>query len=319
MAFSVSGLSAYINESRKELLAQAQLSGKTAQFVTVQTNVKYKENLHYLESTVTFAAGNTCDDTSAGTTTLTARAIEVAPIKVVELLCEKDLLQKYLNAWMSAGSGSEMPTEVMAAVKERKAEGIAAALEVAIWQGDTGSGTANLAQFQGWLDILGDLGFGGAGDPIKGNSTDITTGTGIVASNIMTILDKQNSLVPTAVKTKYAGEITCFVGYDVFDTYTLKLRDLNLFHFAPTDGLEYIVHPGTRMKVVPVGGLDGTNQLVTTWPKNLVIGCDLESEELGGDIKEVNDKDYEGYKFKVEFKHGTQIAFPAEVVYFKLA
>lgn len=324
MAFDVSGLTAYVKRESVDFLSLAQISGKTAQYVSIMPNVKYKESLHFLETSVTLAAGNTCADTSAGTTAFTEREMEVVPIKAVEVLCHKDFIQKYLNQYIPAGSDDKMPTEVMQGVIDAKARMIAAALETAIWQGDTGSGTANLNKFNGWLKILDDLAFGGAGDPIDGNPTTGGDWTSITAaptsSNIIALFDKQEELVPLAVKTDPLRKdtITCFVGYDWFSTYTRKLRDLNLYHFTPGTTTEDIIHPGTNMKIVPVGGLTGTNKSVTTWAANLVIGCDVAGEELGGTIKEYVDADAEGYKFKVEFKHGVQVAFPAECVYFKL-
>lgn len=324
MAFDVSGLAAYIKQESVNFLSLAQLSNKTAKYVTTMANVKYKENLHFLESSVTLQAGNTCDDSSGGTTTLTAREVEVTPIKDVEFLCHKDFLQKFLNKYIPAGSDDSLPTEVAAAVVAKKAQMYAAALEVANWQGDTGSGTANLARFNGWVKILDDLAFGGAGDPIDGNPTtggDWTSVTAaLTSSNVIAAFDKQEALIPEAVKTDDTRntQIVCFCGYDVFSIYTKKLRDLNLFHFPPGTSIEDMIHPGTNMKIVPVSGLTGTNKMVTTWAENLVIGCDVTDEELGGDIKYIEDKTWEGYKFKVEFKHGVQIAFPDECVYFKL-
>ncbi len=57
----------------------------------------------------------------------------------------------------------------------QKVARIGAALETAIWQGDTTSGNAQLNKFNGFATIINALGFGGAGDPINGNSANVTT------------------------------------------------------------------------------------------------------------------------------------------------
>jgi hypothetical protein len=58
---------------------------------------------------------------------------------------------------------------------------------------------------------------------------------------------------------------------------------------------------------------------VSTWNENLVIGCDVDSEETNVRWIEINDKDYEGVKVKTDLKTGVQIARTGECVYFDLA
>jgi len=312
MSFDVSALNNWFDESSNKagFITKSLLGNDTGALVKKVTGIKYKTPLNGFYASATIVAGG-CDDSASGTSTFTQRVLEVIDQKDVELICAKDLLPKWMNAKMSAGSPDAVPSEIASIIMAEKARALANANEIAYWQ--------ETSLFDGWLKLLADLGFGGGGDPIKGNPDDITVGTGIVASNIMTIMDKQWALVPAKVKSSHRGEIVSFVGYDTFTTYGLKMRDLNLFHTPPPAGLEMgFVHPGTGLIVYPVGGLDGTHQIVTTWKENLIIGCDVDGEDTQSRWIEVNDKDYEGVKLKTEWKAGVQIALPEEVVYFKL-
>lgn len=312
MAYSTSALNAWFNEADNRLgfVKKAILSGDTAAVVKKAPGIKYKLPLNGLYTTSTFVADG-CDDSASGTTTFTQRVLEVKPLKDVELICASDLLTKWTNALMASGSPDTDPSEIANLLMEEKARAHQGALETAYWQ--------ETSLFSGFLKIIDDLGFGGAGDPIKGNPTDITAGTGIVASNIMGIVDGMYSLIPAAVKSNHKDQLTLFMGYDVYTTYSLKLRDLNLFHFKPTDGIDELYHPGTNLLIKPVGGLNGTSKMVSTWRENLIIGCDVESEETNVRWIEINDKTYEGVKVKTNIKVGVQVALPEDCVYFELA
>jgi hypothetical protein len=238
MAYDVSALSSWFNEADNRLgfVKIALLGSDTAKAVKKAPGIKYKLPLNGLYASSTFVAAG-CDDSASGTTTFTQRVLEVVPMKDVELICAADLRTKWTNALMSAGSPDVTPQEVATLIMEEKARAHQAALETQYWQ--------ETALYSGFNKILEDLGFGGAGDPIKGNPTDITAGTGVVASNVMTIVDNMYLLIPAAVKTQYKNNLVLFMGYDDYSTYSLKLRDLNLFHYKPTDGLGEMFHPGT--------------------------------------------------------------------------
>jgi hypothetical protein len=97
------------------------------------------------------------DSTSSGTTTITQRTLTVGKIKVQESICPKTFEAKYTQKALREGSSYDY----MAYAEEysaQKVQRIGAALETAIWQGDTASGTANLARFDGLIKIIDDLG-----------------------------------------------------------------------------------------------------------------------------------------------------------------
>ena len=72
--------------------------------------------------------------------------------------------------------------------------------------------------------------------------------------------------------------------------------------------------PGTSIKVVAVGGLNGTNDAYAVRLSNLFLGTDLLNEEEKFEIFFAKEADE--VRFAAEFKMGVNIAFPDEIVKF---
>jgi len=152
MAFSVGTLANYTDEQRFPLIRKAVLSAKTASLLTLQAGVKSAAAINILESDAVFQADG-CGFNASGTTALTQRVITVGAIKVQEALCPKTLEAKYIQTQLAPGSMYDsIPFEQIYA--EEKAAQIAKAVEVALWQGDLASATANLNKFDGLLKVI---------------------------------------------------------------------------------------------------------------------------------------------------------------------
>lgn len=152
MAFSVGTLANYTDEQRFPLIRKAVLSAKTASLLTLQAGVKSSAAINILESDAVFQADG-CGFNASGTTALTQRVITAGAIKVQEALCPKTLEAKYIQTQLAPGSMYDsIPFEQIYA--EEKAAQIAKALEVALWNGDLASGTANLNKFDGLLKVI---------------------------------------------------------------------------------------------------------------------------------------------------------------------
>lgn len=151
MAFSLGTLANYTDEQRFPLIRKAVLSAKTASLLTLQAGVKSSAAINILESDAIFQADG-CGFNASGTTALTQRVITTGAIKVQEALCPKTLEAKYIQTQLAPGSMYDsIPFEQLYA--EEKAAQIAKALEVALWQGDLLSGSANLNKFDGLLKV----------------------------------------------------------------------------------------------------------------------------------------------------------------------
>jgi len=138
----------------------------------------------------------------------------------------------------------------------------------------------------------------------------------ITAANVISIFDGVYKAIPAQVVA--ADDMTIFCGQDVFRTYTIALKNENMFHYtvdAKADS-EFVL-PGTSIKVVAVAGLNGTNKVYALRLSNLFLGTDLLNEEEKFEIFYAKEADQ--VRFVSEFKMGVNIAFPDEVVKFILA
>jgi hypothetical protein len=309
MAFSVGSLANYTNEQSTDLLVKALFGSKTATLLQssnqVQVGVKSASALNILASTVFFQADG-CGYLSSGTTTFTQRTITVGAVKVEETLCPKTLEAKWMQTQIMPGSPTMIPFEEQ--IGNEKAAVIAQTLETAMWTGDTGSGNPNLSRFDGFNKLIA------AASPVLGNATP-TTFTTVTNANIDDILDQIYANVPAAVAAK--DDLVCFLGVDNFKLMLINLKNANLFHYvADAAQTMEMVYPGTNMKLIAVGGLNGTNKIVAGSLSNFFMGTDLidENEE----VKMWYSIDNDEVRVRFTFKAGVQVAFPGEIVYFTL-
>jgi hypothetical protein len=315
MALDLTGLTNYVKENELQLTSAAIFSAKTASLIEAQGNVqvgiKSAETINVMTTDAVFQAGGTCGFNSSGTTTITQRTITVGKIKIQESICPKVFEAKYTQKALREGSSYDYMA-YGAEYSAQKVERIGAALETAIWQGDTGSGNAQLNKFMGIGTIIDALGFGGAGDPIAGNTGALTT---LTSANVIAAVDGVFAALPAALLDK--SDVVIFCGNDTFREYVIALRNQNLFHYPVDAANMELVVPGTAIKLIGVNGLNGTDKMFGLSMANLYLGTDLLNEQDRFELFYAKEADE--MRFVVEFKMGVQVAFPDEVVYFKLA
>lgn len=315
MALDLSALTNYVKENELQLTSAAIFSAKTASLIeargNVQVGIKSAETINIMTTDAVFQAGGTCGFNSSGTTTITQRTLTVGKIKIQESICPKTFEAKYTQKALREGSSYDYmayATEYSA----QKVQRIGAALETAIWQGDTGSGNGQLNKFNGLATIINALGFGGAGDPINGNVSALTT---LTKANVITAVDDIFSVIPAALLDK--DDVVIFCGNDTFREYVLALRTANLFHYPVDAANMELVVPGTSIKLIGVNGLNGTDYLMAASMSNLYLGTDMLNEQDRFELFYAKEADE--MRFVVEFKLGVQVAFPDEVVFWKKA
>jgi hypothetical protein len=312
MSFSVSSLTNYTKENEALLVSSSVLGAKTAALIksagNVMVGVKSAETINIMDTDAFFQAGGTCGWNASGTTSFTQRTVTVGKIKVQESLCPKALEAKYLQKALPTGSTYDsIPFEQD--YSDRKAKTIAAQLETAIWQGDTASANGNLNKFDGLIKLIG-----AASGVVDANVSGYVSGaplTSITASNVIALLDGVYKAIPAKVVA--ADDMTIFVGQDTFRTYTIALKNANMFNYS-FDGKadsEFVL-PGTSIKVVAVAGLNSTNDVFAMRLSNLFLGTDLLNEEEKFEIFFAKEADE--VRFAAEFKMGVNIAFPDEIV-----
>ena len=309
MALDVSGLSAFTDENKMDLIKKAILTGRSLEFMTIQPDIKSSATINILDSTLVGQAGS-CGFNSDGTTVLSQRTLSVDAIKVNESICIDTLEAYYTQKMMNPGSYNEsIPFEQL--YSEDKAEKIADMLESIVWKGDK-AGSGNIALADGLLKVID-----AEGSVVDGNVGAVTAATGITAGNVVEIIDGMVESVPADIID--ADDLILFVGYDVYRVYAKALRNANLFHYtgAENQGQEFSqMVPGTNVKVVAVKGLNGTNRMVLSRVANLYIGTDLLNDAEQFSI--FYSKDNDEVRFVAKLKVGSQVAFPELVVEFTL-
>ena len=297
--FDVSALPNYVAENRDLLLKNFGLvAGGTRSRIGIQTGVKFKENLNYLEIAPELQDGLNCELTPQGDgVALTDREMVTAWIEVLIAICPKKLVGKWAEYLVRANANEEsLPFErylidgFIAEVNKK--------IEVLIWQGDTTSASTDLK----WID-----------------------GFGIIFAT-------DGTVVTTSAATLYAKLIDLYLGMDDATlnrgaeiyispaNYRALLQELvaaNLYHYPSAENGTYpkeIFLPGTDVKVVFTEGLEGVNGYAyATFPDNLRYGCDMENDEE--DIAVKYDPIKELFYLKALWNSGVQIAFPGMAYY----
>jgi len=307
MAFNLDSLTEYVDEQRTPLIGQAVLSAKTSKLLNLATGVKGKATLNKVTNAVIFGDGSTCGWDAAGTTTVSQREIETGLIKINKVYCDKDLLKYWASYGVKVAAGQKtLPFEQEFINLEL--QGIASALETAIWQGDTDSANANLNKFDGLIKIID-----AEGTVVSATNTGITA---ITEANVITIVDNVFRAIPAKLLDKDGVIIACSV--DTFRKYVVALRSANLFHYVydMEKGMELTI-PGTMIKLVGLNGLNSTDRLFAFQTDNVFYGTDLE-----GDNEKFEfwySQDNREFRLVVEFNAGVQVAYPDEIVEFTLA
>jgi hypothetical protein len=322
MAYNVTGLAAYTKQNVDLLVKNSVFEARTQKEIlalgNVRVGVKSSEAIGRMDTDVFFQDDSACGFNASGTTTFTQRSLTVGKVKVNEILCDKDLEPYYLQQSLKAGG--EYTTAAFAAdYSDQKAKKIAEALEVALWTANsTGSAGSNglLNKFDGIKTLV----TAGGGSVVNANTTGFygTPATGITSTTIAkNAINAVIKGLPAKIKGK--DDVRIFCGWDVFAYLIQAYVDANLFHFAPDakidDNSAAFTVPGTSYKVIPVHGLDGTDDIYAFRMSNIFLGTDLLDEENKFWIRWSEDD--ENIKFTARMKIGVQFAFVDEIVKFE--
>lgn len=296
MAFNKAGLADYVEQNRDAILKEIVLEGSTIGRMVKQTGIKTSEKINYLSLDPTFQDGADCGFTAQGDVVLTQRQIDTGVIKVNMELCDRTLLGKYAEYEVRLAAGEEQLPFEQEIVDQLVAK-INKQLEIAVWQGDTGSSTANLQRFDGLLKIAG----------AESSVVDVTLTAGAAYENIK----KMYLAMPEELLSKGA---LIFVSPEMYRGFIQEMVEKNYYHYSgPQDAQpDEFVFPGSNVKVVKADGLAGTNKAVATFAENMYYGCDLEgAREV---VKVWFSDDDDKFKIKVLWNAGVQFAFPNLVV-----
>jgi hypothetical protein len=308
--FDTANLTAYVDQTNLELFTKAVFSNATSQYLSgqVQSGIKYKEQINYMDVDVTLRAKSGCGLTSSGEVIFDKKEIEVYPFYDQKTFCPSDLETFYTQQFLPQGSTYEnMPIEQ--AFAEYYSAKVAAAVEVLLWQGVTG-GASGVIGFNQIID---------AASPINGNPTSIAVGTGITTGNVIGIFNGMVNLIPDSLAGQTDLEFVC--GWDTFRKLLQAYFTLNNFHYGATEEASpyatgSIIIPSFGLRVTALHGLTGTNRIHLTRKSNYVIGTDAPNEYESLDI--FYERKDNTIIARLIAKLGTQVKFGSELVTFKL-
>lgn len=294
--FIVTSLPAYVAENRDLLLKNfALVGGSIRNRIGIQTGVKFKENLNYLEIAPTLQDGSQCELEPAGDVTLTDRLIEAPWIEVYFTICPKKLIGKWAEYLVRANANAEdLPFEqyitdgLLASINEK--------IDTLIFQGDkTLTTNPDLKWIDGFVKVF----------QTDGNEITAPAGATTLYAKLKALYLGMDS------KTLNRGA-EIYVSSANYRTLLQDLVDANLYHYPSAESGTFpkeIFLPGTNIKVVMTEGLDGAETVaLATFPDNMRYGCDMENDQE--DIRIKWDEVKEIFHVKALWNSGVQVAFP---------
>lgn len=294
MAINVSTLPDYIQENRDELFVKAIASTKTLDYIESMLGVKGKAALNYLDSTVVLADGETCGWNPQGDDTFTQKTVSTKLVTVNKEFCAKQMRSKWMSYDLSLAAGREnLPFEQK--IADSNVAAIKKAVEKLIWQGDVTLG-------------------------IDGLLKQINTEDGAIKVNGgTTILEKVGKVIAAIPAGALEKGVNVFMSYTDFRSYVEAKNAECCANMPIIDAnVDYLVYAGdSRIKLVPVAGLEGTDKIVAAPYDALVYATDVEDSE--GIFKMWFDEKEDKFLFKVLFTAGTAVKYNDEVVLYSAA
>lgn len=285
---NLSQLNVYVDENKLDLIRKSVLGAKTIDYLVLQTGVIGKTKINLLDTTVEFGDGSVCGWNEAGTSTITQREINPAPIKVNMSFCDKAMQKYFMNHQITVAAGrSTLPFEedFIAGV----IEGVGKKLEDAIWNGVN----INAVQYDGFTQII---------------TKSATTGA--------TVYDSVRNLY-NGIPSASLMDTVIFIGIDGFRSLAGELTAKNLYHYDPkVDEAFEMILPGTTTRVIGVPGLDGSNKAYAINTKHAFYGTDMQNDNETFDFW--YSKDNQEFRLAINFVEGVQVAFPDENSYVTL-
>jgi hypothetical protein len=269
----VGGLADYTNQTSLELISKAVLSDPTAQYVQVMPAIKSAEDIHTIESSLNIQSGSAGFGAS-GSTTLGKVTLSVCKLKINEILDPYALEAKYTQLALNPGSLIDyVPFEQ--AISEEKAKAVAKQVAKIYWQGDTVSGTGNLALCNGLIVDIHD------------DNTHVVAATGATAWNATNIISSVQSMISAQnVDVLDSDSRVMFMSPAYYQKLTDALFNGNFFHVPPdtlVDGQFFF--PGTNVRIVRTFGLQGSgshNDAINS--NDCVLLCDARYIYWGTDL-----------------------------------
>lgn len=281
----------YINAHRDEIIAEVPTQSKTVGYLYGMYGVKHKDAVPKLDSTVVLGDGSACGWDPDGSDVYTNVEIEVNPAEVEKEICQRDFEKTNLNHGLRWAAGQEkLPFEQeyinsqIAAINE--------AIEHDVWQGNATIG----------LDGL-----------LAQVASAVTTASTVDFSG-MTADEKIAAMVEKVPHKALKYGVDIFLSNSDFAAYAKAVNANCCANRAILDASaeEYTLPENSKIRLVPVEGLEGTGKMVAAPRMSLVYGTDVEGSENIVDFW--FDRKEAKFMLRVLFMIGTAVRRPDLVV-----
>lgn len=257
-----SALTKYTDQLSMELIRESVLAGRTQQYISVQTGIKYADALNIMTSNLVVLDAACGQLAATGSVTLTQASLQVCSLMVEEQIClngNNSLEQYWAGKLMKAGSYYDTlePAAFAKVYVADKVDKIQGLVDDLCWVGKIAgasySNDPNMLKCDGFLKLI-DIDYtvsvvnvGGAGNPGGFG----TFSGAITITNAVSVIDAMASALPQNVWDQ--PDLTIFLSYAQFRTYVRALRNANFFHFTADESNDIgysIMHPGTNIRVL---------------------------------------------------------------------
>lgn len=289
MAINVNALPEYIEVNKDELFVKAVAGTKTLDYIEVMGGVKGKAALNYLDSTVVLGDGENCGWNPQGEDTFSQKYIETKLIAINKEFCWKTLRNKWLNYDLSIAAGREtLPFEQK--IAESNMAAIKKEVEKMVWQGNETVGLDGL---------LAQMADDEAVVKVSGGTDTVEKVEAVIAAIPGDALEKG---------------VNVFLSWTDFRAYVAAKNASCCGNMPIIDAaVAELVYAGdSRIKLVPVAGLEGTGKIVAATYDALVYGTDI--EDADAIYRMWFDEKEDKFMFKVLFNAGTAVKYSDEVV-----
>ena len=300
MGYTVSALTNYVKTNEDALIKSVVLGGvkgDTIDNLSLQTGIKTKERLNYLNVEPSFQDGSSCGFSASGSTEFTERELETKQYKVQDQYCDRVLLGKFAEYQVkiyAQKEASDLPFE--AVLMDEIIGGINAGMEKEVWLG-TGTGSSL---------IKGFVTLAASADSASTVAVSIESGTSVYNAIKKVVM---------AIPERIIDEAVVFVSPAIYRAFVQEMVEKNYFHYKNDGNVENmdITFPGTDIKVHKTIGLTGDKKhIYASSYKNMVYGCDLQGDEEK--VKVWYDDNSELFKYNIRWNAGVMTYFPDMVV-----
>jgi hypothetical protein len=307
--YDLAGLSSYVDQLSSDIISEAVLTPVTMKYVNVIPGIKGTQNVNLLSETLSVQTGTTCGWNDAGDVTFEVAPLTVQSLKVNQSLCLQELNTLWLGQYLNPGSYNEQPPFEQAIV-DLQTKQIKRYNEDLVWNASSGS-----SAFSGFIELLNNTAGVVKLDTLPAYSANTVALCSVTGATVQEqankVLAQIDNIINELDRNIYdRDDIVIFMSQTQFKCYLTAIRNVNNFHFSePTLGQVFeTFHPQTKYKVVGVPGLNGSNLIAAGPQQYFMVGVDLMSDE--DSFRSWWSMDFQEVRIAVNWKIGTQIAFP---------